>query len=207
MATTMSFSSAQARGDPGAGAGRESWGMPGLGPLASPLLACRRGHGAEGGLSAQGELAPHGAAAAGGATGLPGEGGALHTLPVRPPWHPLVLPMVRVVLGHSTCQDVGAGSLDAWVPPPVLTPACALPAGCLPHHQPAALLQAGKGGPQVGPCVQPWLCLAPCRGTGVLSSTLHPTPSNSSMPAQPRHWPSCPCTAVVPTAKPVPNAA
>lgn len=74
-------------------------------------------------------------------------GGGLHTPPVRPPWHPLVLPMVRVVPGHSTCQDVGAGSLDALVPPPALTPACALPAGCLPHHQPAALLQAGKGGP------------------------------------------------------------
>lgn len=57
------------------------------------------------------------------------------------PQHPHMLSMLWVV---SSCQDVGARRLHTQVC--TLTPAHALPTGCLPHHQPAALLQEGKGG-------------------------------------------------------------
>jgi len=133
--------------------------------------------------------------------------GGLCTPLVGTPRHPLVLPVLWVVPGHSSCRDVGAGSPDARVPPHALMPARTLPAGCRPHHQPAALLQAGKGG--AGRSLCPTMALpgpVPWHGSAQLRSLCCP-PSNSSMPARPQRWPSCPCTAAAPTAKPVPSAA
>lgn len=105
------------------------------------------------------------------------------------------------------CQGTPAASM--WepgcciprLPHAPLTPAHALPTGCLPHHQPAALLQAGKGGTTGHSMALP--SPVPQHGCAQLCSS----PSISSTLAQPQHWPSCPCTAVVPMAKPVPSAA
>lgn len=133
-ATTMSSSLAQACGDPRDGAVRESRGMLGLGPVASPLPACRCGHSAEGGLSAQGELAPHGAPAAGGAAGLPGEGQGSTSHQSDFPAAP------RCAVHALSCargfQDVGASRLHAQVSPRTLN-SCLCSAHRTPPPSPA----------------------------------------------------------------------
>lgn len=186
MATMMSSSLAQACNDPRDGAVRESGVMLGLGPMASPLPACRCGHSAEGGLSTQGELAPHGATSSGGATGLPGEGqGSIShqsDFPTAPPCAVHALGCARAL------QLPGCGSQEAAYPGSPMHSEL-LSMLCPQDASPITSLQLSskrvRGDPWPFPC-PPFLC----HSVGVLSSALPPASalrwlSHSAGPAAP----------------------